>query len=327
MNRSDTDSYDEHCDAALGWIARFRSEQAATADREAFALWLAEDAAHKRAMDEMLELWDDLGVVSALPFPPTVTRPAANRSRRWFGSAVAAAACLVAAVVLWPLGGQAPEPRQFETARGEQRVIELEDASTVTMNTSSRVSVSVSYGEDQRQLQLLEGEAYFEVTPDSDRPFSVDAGSARVTVLGTAFNIERSEQATEITVSEGVVQITELRDGSRASHSMVLRAKQRLTATNEGLGQLESVVDDRDTAWRRGELVAYGMNLPALAAELARYSDTRLLFGDAEVAALSVSGVFRLDDPRATITAVALSLDLDVKAVDDETLLLLKAPR
>jgi transmembrane sensor len=208
---------------------------------------------------------------------------------------------------------------------GEQRVIQLDDASTLTLNTNSHVSVS--YAEDLRQLELLAGEAFFEVTPDAERPFSVDAGSARVTVLGTAFNIERNGDITEVTVTEGVVQVTEVLGDSPAPSSSVLRANQRLAATPEGLGELEAVEDDRDTAWLRGELVAYGMSLPALATELERYSDTRILFGDADVASLSVSGVFRLDDPEATIAAVALSLDLDVKSVDEDTVLLLKAPR
>ena len=325
MNRSYTDSYSEHCDTALGWIARFRSEQATAEDREAFALWLAADPAHQRAMDDMLDLWDDLGVVSALPFQSAVTPPAANQSRWRIGSALAAAACLMAAIALWLPDGGAPEPRQFQTAKGEQRVIELDDASTLTLNTNSRVSVR--YNDDQRQLQLLEGEAYFEVTPDTNRPFSVDAGSARITVLGTAFNIERTEETTEITVSEGVVRVSELKTGIQSPRSHVLRANQRLAASPQGLGQPQPVTDDRDTAWRRGELVAHGMTLPELATELGRYSDTRILFGDAEVAALSVSGVFRLDDPEATIAAVALSLGLDTTPVDENTVLLLKAPR
>ena len=326
MNQSRIENYNEHCDKALGWIARFRSDQATASDREAFALWLAKDPGHKRAMDEMLELWDDLGVVSALPFPDAAVRPAANQSRWWTGSAVAAAACLVAAVVLWPQGGEAPATQQFQTALGEQRVIELDDASTLYLNTNSRITVS--FDSEQRQLQLLAGEAYFEVTPDADRPFSVDAGDARVTVLGTAFNIERMDEATEITVTEGVVRVSERLDGSsQLPRTRILRANQRLEASAEGLGQTQSVADDRNTAWRRGELLAYGMTLPELASELERYSDTRILFGDAEVAALSVSGVFRLDDPEATIAAVALSLDLDITSVDDNTVLLLKAPR
>ena len=325
MNQSRIENYNEHCDKALGWIARFRSDQATASDREAFALWLAQDPGHKRAMDEMLELWDDLAVVSALPFPDSAVRPAANQSRWWTGSAVAAAACLVAAVVLWPLSEKAPEAQQFQTAIGEQRVIELDDASTLTLNTGSRVSVS--FDKEQRQLQLFQGEAYFEVTPDPERPFSVDAGDARVTVLGTAFNIERSNDATEITVTEGVVQVSELNTGAQTPRTAVLRANQRLSATPGGLGEAQPVADDRDTAWRRGELVAYGMTLPELATELGRYNDTRILFGDAQVAALTVSGVFRLDDPEATIAAVALSLDLDVKPVDEGTVLLLKTPR
>ena len=326
MDQSRIENYDEHCDKALGWIARFRSEQATASDREAFALWLAKDPGHQRAMDAMLELWGDLGVVSELPFPDSAIQPAANQSRWWAGSAVAAAACLVATVVLWPQGGDAPETQQFQTALGEQRVIELDDASTLFLNTNSLITVS--FDEEQRQLQLLEGEAYFEVTPDADRPFSVDAGDARVTVLGTAFNIERTEETTEITVTEGVVRVSELlNSGSQLPRTRILRANQRLEASAEGLGQTQSVADERNTAWRRGELLAYGMTLPELASELERYSDTRILFGDAEVAALSVSGVFRLDDPEATIAAVALSLDLDITPVDDNTVLLLKAPR
>ena len=324
MNKGCIESYEEHCDRALGWIARFRSEDASANDREAFALWLAENPSHQRAMDDMLEMWDDLSVVSALPFPETLIQTAANQSRWWVGSAAAAAA-LIAAIVLWPLGEQASEPLQFQTAMGEQKSFELEDASVLTLNTNSRVTVS--YHDDQRQLHLESGEAFFKVTPDADRPFSVDAGSARVTVLGTAFNIERNDASTEVTVTEGVVRVTELRTGSQTPRSSLLRANQRLSATTAGLGETTAVDDDRDTAWRRGELVAYGMTLPELASELERYGDTRLRFGDADVASLSVSGVFRLDDPDATIAAIALSLDLEVKSVDDNTVLLLKAPR
>jgi len=316
---------EEQCDSALGWIARFRADDASASDREAFALWLSENPSHRQVMDDMLELWDDLSVVSALPFPDTITQAAANESRWWIGSAAAAAACLVAALVLWPLGEPASEPVHFQTAMGEQKTFELDDASRLTLNTNSRISVS--YHDDQRQLLLESGEAFFEVTPDSNRPFHVDAGSARVTVLGTAFNIERTETSTEVTVTEGIVRVTELRTGTQAPRSSTLRANERLAATAEGLGDTTSVDDDRDTAWRRGELVAYGMTLPELASELERYSDTRLRFGDADVASLSVSGVFRLDDPQATIAAVALSLDLDIKPVDDHTVLLLKAPR
>ena len=81
-----------------------------------------------------------------------------------------------------------------------------------------------------------------------------------------------------------------------------------------------------------GEESAYlaGLDADTLAATVEQMFAQRtlaILFGDADVASLSVSGVFRLDDPEATIAAVALSLDLDVKPVDEDTVLLLKAPR
>ena len=55
-------------DQALTWIARLRSDHADESDHQAFALWLAANPAHGRAMDRMQNLWDDLGAVSHLPF-------------------------------------------------------------------------------------------------------------------------------------------------------------------------------------------------------------------------------------------------------------------
>jgi len=54
--------YGQAQNAALGWIARLRSDQADDADRRAFALWLQEDSSHAAAMDAALEFWDVLGL-------------------------------------------------------------------------------------------------------------------------------------------------------------------------------------------------------------------------------------------------------------------------
>ncbi len=63
MSHKHTDIYDRDCDAALGWIARLHSDQASEEDRQAFALWLGANPTRRRAFDNMLALWDDLGSV------------------------------------------------------------------------------------------------------------------------------------------------------------------------------------------------------------------------------------------------------------------------
>ncbi len=101
MNTRSTDSYDQTCETALGWIARLRADDVSQQDRESFALWLGQDKSNGHAMDSMLDLWDDLGVVRLLPQETTSEPKAANNSR-WLASSVALAACLDGGQHLFP---------------------------------------------------------------------------------------------------------------------------------------------------------------------------------------------------------------------------------
>lgn len=322
MNQQGTDSYEQACDAALGWIARLRSDQSSQEDLQAFALWLNEDSSHHRAMDQMMELWDDLGVVRKLnrdkPLPETANRP------RWAAGAVALAACLVLAVVLWPQFGKHDTSTTYQTAMGQRDTVSLPDNSRVMLNTDS--SITVTYSDEQRHVKLSRGEAWFEVTPNKQRPFHVDAGEARITAIGTAFNIQLREGGTDVTVTEGVVRVTERAEtGARVPATEVLHINQRLFTGGHGWTVSTSEDTSRQLAWQRGELVAEEMPLPELLDQLQRYHPTRLLIGDPDLAVLTVSGVFQLDQPQATLKALEVTLDLEARIVEENTVQLLKA--
>ncbi len=322
MNQRFKDSLAHDCDIALGWIARMRCETAGKQDTEEFALWLSADSSHKIATDTMLEMWDDLGSVQRLPFPAQYTTPAGNQ-RNWLAGAVALAACLVLAIFLWPLSPADPDTLELRTAIGERKSFELEDHSVLTLNTNSRVAVT--YDKALRHIELIGGEAFFEVTSDKTRPFEVDAGNAKITALGTAFNIYRNEDSASITVTEGVVRVTELgTTGSRVAATEVLHANQHLTANSTGLNPARSVNIEQLIAWQDGKLIANEMPLPELLAQLDRYWEKRVLIFDTEVAALTISGVFLLDQPQSVLHALKLSHSLEVVKVDSQTLRLLK---
>jgi transmembrane sensor len=321
MKGQKTHREDVACDAALSWIARLRSGPASERDTRDFALWLAEDS-HRSAMDQMLEMWDDLGCVKNLPFPASYTQPAANQ-RNWLAASVAVAACLVLALFMWPQPAIDPVKLEFRTTMGERHSYQLEDQSTLTLNTNSKASVA--YTAALRHIDLLRGEAYFEVHKDADRPFEVDVGNARVTALGTAFNIYRSGETATITVTEGVVRVTALGAAGRPTATEILRANQYLTATDDGLQPVISVDVTNQTAWTQGKLIAEEMPLPELVRQLERYWDRRILIVDPEIARLTFSGVFELDQPQAVLNALQLSLDLEVVEVNERTLQLLKS--
>lgn len=323
MNMYDTSSEDRLCDTALSWIARLRSSAVTDADRGDFALWLAKDASHQRAMDEMLDMWDDLGSVKAMPISLYKEENAANRGS-WLAGSMAIAASFALAFFLWPASSSLDKALQFQTAMGERSTYTLEDDSVVTLNTNSKIIIN--YSKHHRSIKLIRGEAFFEVAKNLDRPFEVNAGAAKVTALGTAFNILRKADRADITVTEGVVRVTELgKTVSRTPTTEVLHVNEYLVATNGGLEASGSIDTTSHIAWQSGQLVAKEMTIRDLVEQLQRYRKTRILVSDRDIAAMTISGVFELDQPDSILRALELSLNLQVVELGEDTLQLLKA--
>ena len=324
MSQQANEQYEQTCNAALGWVARLRSDDASEEDRQSFALWLGEHRSHRAAMDEALELWDDLGVVRHMQPRVALSTEAANSSRWLPAAVVSAAACLVLAVFLWPQLQSDPVSNQYASAVGERIEVALPDGSLARLNTNSQISVT--YTDEERLIELQKGEAWFKVESNKKRPFHVDAGETRVTALGTAFNVYRREKSTEIAVTEGVVRVTELNTiPGRAPTSKILRTNQRLLSQPQGW-EISTAGDlEQELAWQQGQLVAREMPLPQLIAQLQRYSNTTIFISDPELINRTVSGVFELDDPETSLQALAISLRLEIRPLSDSAVRLIKA--
>ena len=74
----------------------------------------------------------------------------------------------------------------------------LDDGTKIILNRNSRFTYSDAYGTDQRKVNL-EGEAYFEVAKNPERPFIVDMGNASIRVLGTTFSVKADKGKDQIT--------------------------------------------------------------------------------------------------------------------------------
>ena len=323
-NNSDKDHFAQRMeDQAAVWLVRLRSDTATEQDQQQFALWLAANPQHAVAMDNMLELWDDLAVTRYMPAEPEHANTA-TRQKAW--AAVAVAACFVFALMLAPQWlTPTAEPSYYSTQLGERSTVELEDGSLITLNTDSRLQVEFSRSE--RKVTLSRGEVYFEVDHNASRPFVVDIGSAEVRVLGTKFNILRSDQSSQITVTSGVVRVTELGNpGSRAPAVELLYANQSVAADRNGLQRPSQVDAVTALAWRNGNIIAEAMPLGKLVAELARYHERRIIVTDSALAQTTVSGIFPIDQPEVILKALEHSIGVQGVELEDSSILLIKTP-
>jgi ferric-dicitrate binding protein FerR (iron transport regulator) len=86
--------------------------------------------------------------------------------------------------------------------------VSLSDGSLITMNRNTTLTYKTSFGRRNRNV-ILEGEAFFEIAPDATKPFIIDAGKARVRVVGTSFNVitGNTDSAVEVFVTAGTVML------------------------------------------------------------------------------------------------------------------------
>ncbi len=212
----------------------------------------------------------------------------------------------------------AARTRSYQTARGEVRLVPLQDGSVVTLNTATKVAVKFS--DARRDIQLIDGEALFNVAKNPARPFVVNAGDVQVRAVGTSFTVRKlPDQATQVLVREGVVEIT--RDG-RTSLNAAIAAPVRLAANQQALALpnapithavLEPGAVVRKLVWNEGMIAFEGTSLQEAADEFSRYSDPRIMIDDPSVANETITGLFSADNPAGFAKAVALSLNLNAR--------------
>jgi transmembrane sensor len=172
----------------------------------------------------------------------------------------------------------------------------LEDGSRLQINGGSTLSVKMERG--RRLVHMDQAEAVFDVAHDAGRPFLIDVGESQVRVVGTAFNIRRSAQETEVSVLRGVVEVGDLDRSGRKVRLTVGQAVRRADADDR---MTVAPVDVRTAAaWTQGRRAYDDRPLSEIAADLSRAFATPVTVAP-DAANLRFSGVLVLDDEAAVI--------------------------
>jgi transmembrane sensor len=327
-------------DQAYAWIVALRGDKVSEQNLEEFSGWLAEDSSHQLAWDEALDLLERMGVARHLPLEELLAdNPVAPNNNTEIDAdpqlaagfsllekvqallKPIALASLLAVVGLVAVVTLQPQGEIYTAGTGQYLAVTLDDGSVVELNTNSEISVSMT--EERREVELHRGEVFFTVAKDSDRPFIVDISGATVRAVGTAFNIYRvTDQSAIVSVSEGIVRVEE------ADGSSVTSAQSKLLTVDEALeidalrGLSESSVEtSQATAWRQGQLLFDNTPIGQAVEMLNRYLHHKIIIADDVPKNIKVSGTFSSREKRATLTAVAQALGMELTSQDNKWLL------
>ena len=277
-------------EAASLWAARLEGSVLSAADRSELEAWLSADPGHRGLLSQYCQFSTDLELLL-----PALVGPAA-------GLTLAAAA--VTAVLLWP-GAPAVQHESIATPVAHRHSLTLADGTQVELNAQTNLRVEITA--ETRYVRLASGQAFFTVTRDPARPFTVETPAGSVRVTGTQFDVRAETAGTlDVLVAEGTVQVRPADPGDgRSVAPVVLGSGDQLKAGPEGLhrSKLSAAELDDALAWRQGRIIFDGVPLSEALARFARYHGQGIT-ASPEAASLRVGGRFSLDDLNGFLTTL-----------------------
>jgi transmembrane sensor len=294
---------------AADWLVA--RDRGLTSSQEAeFVAWLRADARHAVIFAELEETWTRLGKLREAV--PAATAASGGPGRRgklvWLATGLAAAAALAFMWVNWSRPAPAAPDYSLvaSTDIGESRRLTLPDGSSVQLNTESAVVVRLTGTE--RRVQLVRGEAHFQVAKNPVRPFIVSAGGVAVRAVGTAFDVRLQPEAIEVLVTEGRVRVNNAANGASLlttaaalSDEPLLVAGQRAVVTTSAMSAASATVAalgpteiEQATSWQSGRLEFVATPLASIVDEFNRYNRHKLVIADPRLAARRFGGTFLL---------------------------------
>ena len=302
-------------DQAAAWAAKQLSGAFTKTDESSLKEWLDADPRHSIALAEYIAIAEASALAGAAGGKQ---RPAndergvnAPPQRRWLQYGAPAIAASLFAAFFFFTANQNPSPRieRFATTLGETRDVSLPDGTMVTLNTDTVLTYSVTRGE--RRAHIERGEVFFDVAHDEARPFIVDAGDARATVLGTSFTVRKTADKSVVCVLSGVVAVSPAIENT-GLEPLRLEAGQTVAVTSTGAFSAINAFDTNIAAtWRHGYLYFDQTPLENVVTDLNRYFSPKIELGDAVLGAAPVSGRIELDDQDVAIRAISVALSLE----------------
>lgn len=221
---------------------------------------------------------------AAIIHTPEATPVREPRRRRLLMRGIAAAAAVAAVVILSVAGSRYLADRKFDELAGMQmsftvpagqRInINLHDGTNVWLNSGSRIEYPVAFSNADRRVSI-EGEAVFDVSHDTSRPFIVETYACDVEVLGTHFDVtaDSKEDVFSVALFNGSVKVTNRLD---AAEQYILSTNERVKLVGGDL--VASELEDRDEyLWTEGLISVKGLSFETLMRKFERDFGVRII--------------------------------------------------
>jgi transmembrane sensor len=209
------------------------------------------------------------------------------------------------------------------STKGQKLTLTMNDGSRVYLNSSSTLSYPATFPSDKREV-FLEGEAFFEVTRNENRPFLIHSGNITTKVLGTSFNVNAFDANNiSVSVATGKVQVDVEGASSTTtnpSNSVVLLPHQQAIYAKQNGLTTASIDIERFIAWKNNTLRFEDASLQEVAVVLERWYNVTIEFGDPGIRKCRINGQYKDQTLNSVLESIQYMYKINYEFSEDNKL-------
>lgn len=298
-------------------ITRKISGQISASEEEQLNEWLAEEKEHSEYFAELAKAYKLAAPVSSTKIPTVDIeqewklfnnniKPKSTNSIVW---RVAASITLVLTIGFILLHISTANQTHTVVAQSQGQQITLPDNSIITLNKGAKITYPTTFSKNARNVRLT-GEAFFEITHNEAKPFTVTLKQSTVQVLGTSFNIDAPENnnLVEVIVSTGRVKFTETNTNQ---HIILTKGEKGTLITNKDMLTKSINSDVNFLAWKTRKMVFSNMALDDVIKTINRLYDAKIAFATDVDAHCNVTVTFENQSLEEVLDVLTYTLQLE----------------
>ena len=297
---------DPIAEEAILWMVRLQSGEVSPGEHQAFEAWRATDSRHADAF-RRIQIGLDTAQGSPLrgrPSAPILHAINAPSGRRTFLRNSLALGGLAVSIGLLGRAVQWPSPNDLQTGTAERRNWQLVDGSRLQLNARSRVSTA--FVDNQRQLQLHQGELVLDVAKDAHVPFVLRTAQGVIRSNGGRLMVRQNPDATRIATLDGPLRLIPERGAV-----VTIESRRSVLFDDKAIVHQQPLMRG-EAAWLDGWLEARNQPLAEVVETIRSYRPGIVRL-DSSLADLTVSGLYPLDNSDQSLEMLEQQLPIKVR--------------
>ena len=203
----------------------------------------------------------------------------------------------------------------------------LPDGTLVSLNSDTHVKYPQKFGKNTREV-IIEGEAFFEVKPDKNKPFIIHAGNAQIKVLGTSFNVcaYPNAKSVEVIVKTGKVQVLNKTTEPKQNNELILNPGDKGTVVFTSNALLKTTNQDPNfLAWKTRDLIFRATSLDEVISNLEKVYKVNIRLDDPNLGGLLLTAQFNDYSLDFILKVIETTFKMEAQMIDGQYILKAKS--